>query len=1039
VFRAARVFAGVGLVVLLVATAGQVSAQPAAKKVLTFADENVWRSSSYPALSPDGTHIAYSVWPTEGDGESIIRNVASGKEFKFPRGGGAALVNPKFTPNGKAVLVPLTPTKAETEKAKADKVKIEEMPQTSLAVVDLVTGTVTDKFPQAGAFTVAGEGAGFVIYRKPTRVETGGEGKEGKGGTPIEPMGGKGGGKGGGGKGGGKGGGFVRKGDAPAGRTYGTDLHIRDLATKSERVIPDVSEFALTHDGKLLLYVISSRKEETNGVYAINPRSSSSVEILKAGPGRYSGLSSDEKQAKFAFLFDDSAVPDEKIAPPPRPAGTPLGTASSVPAAPASPPKYRVFVWDRSAKVTRPPMNTLPMGAAAGFASFVPLILAANAPTVPPADEVFGPATPGQRPGWTFNGGSLSFSSDGTKLFVNTAPKREPGPPAGPPSPTDFQLDLWHWKDERLQPMQKLQAAADQAKTFSAVVLLDSKQFRQLSDDAITVAHPPASTDWALGSDDRNYRGATGFGLPLSDYSVVNVRTGERKPLLPGFGGYSTPSPSLSPTGKHLLAFDGKDWFTVAVADGKRTNLTAKLKEKFFDEQDDHPGSPPPAGQPQWTADGKFILVNDRYDIWKLAADGSSAENLTKIGRAQQIRFTLLRLQVVDEFQPFHGVDLSRPQLLRAENLHTRDTGFYRLEPGVANPKLLIMGSRRYDPPTKAKDADVYMLTVQTFSNFPDYFVTTPDFHDLKRVTDINPKVKEYNWGKAELIHFSSTDGQPLSGVLVKPENFDPSKKYPMVIYIYERESDTLHNFRVPVVTRGQVINPTFYASNGYLVLMPDIAYKIGQPGQSAIRCVLPAIQAVVDKGYVDEKAIGINGQSWGGYQIAYMVTQTDRFKAAVAGAPVSNMVSAYDGIRWGSGLTRQFQYEWTQSRIGATLWEAPMKYLENSPVFMADRVKTPLLMIANDADDAVPWYQGIEYYLALRRLGKECYLLNYNGQPHNLANRAAARDFAVRMFQFFEHHLKDRPEPSWMAKGVPYLDREKDKEEIKKLLGGKP
>ncbi|HEV3439979.1 MAG TPA: prolyl oligopeptidase family serine peptidase, partial [Gemmata sp.] len=294
--------------------------------------------------------------------------------------------------------------------------------------------------------------------------------------------------------------------------------------------------------------------------------------------------------------------------------------------------------------------------------------------------------------------------------------------------------------------------------------------------------------------------------------------------------------------------------------------------------------------------------------------------------------------------------------------------------------------------------------------------------------------IRDYNWGKAELVNYKSSDGKPLSGVLVKPENFNPAKKYPMVVYIYERVSDTVHQFRVPSVVRGQVINPTFYASNGYLVLMPDIAYKVGFPGQSAIKCVLPAIQAVVDKGYVDEKAIGINGQSWGGYQIAYMVTQTDRFKAAVAGAPVSNMVSAYDGIRWGSGLTRQFQYEWTQSRIGATLWEAPMKFIENSPVFMADRVTTPLLMIANDQDDAVPWYQGIEYYLALRRLGKECYLLNYNGEPHNLAKRAAARDFAARMFQFFEHHLKGKPEPAWMAKGVPYLDRDKDKEELKKL-----
>jgi dipeptidyl aminopeptidase/acylaminoacyl peptidase len=259
-----------------------------------------------------------------------------------------------------------------------------------------------------------------------------------------------------------------------------------------------------------------------------------------------------------------------------------------------------------------------------------------------------------------------------------------------------------------------------------------------------------------------------------------------------------------------------------------------------------------------------------------------------------------------------------------------------------------------------------------------------------------------------------------------------------MVVYIYERLSESLHVFRTPVVSRGQTINPTFYASNGYLVLMPDIAYKVGAPGQSALKCVLPAIQAVVDKGCVDEKAIGINGQSWGGYQIAYMVTQTNRFRAAVAGAPVSNMVSAYDGIRWGSGLPRQFQYEHSQSRIGATPWQAPLKYVENSPIFAADRVQTPLLMIHNDQDDAVPWYQGIEYFLALRRLGKEVYMFNYNGQPHNLTNKNAARDFAMRMFQFFEHHLKGKPAPEWMVKGVPFIDREKEKEQIKKVLGGK-
>ena len=962
-------------------------------------------------MSPDGKYIAYAVWPVEGDGESIVRHIPSGKEFRFPRGSGAATTDPKFTADASHVLLPLTPTKADIEKAKAAKVKPEDLPQPTLAVVELATGNIADKFPQAGTFVVGGADAGLVIYRKPTKSEPG---KDDAKDTPTK--------------------GKLPGPLAPAStKTLGTDLIIRDIASKRERTISDVGEFNLTRDKKQLVYTVNSKREELNGVFVLNPAMRTIPESLKTAAGRYSGLTWDEKQTKLAFLYDDSGIPNPKLAPPPRP----VGSTPPVIATPMPPAKYRAFVWDRTAKPAPPTVRDFTVGASGGFAALIPAIIAAHPSTVVPADEVLGPTTPGIREGWTLSGGTLAFSPDGTKLFVNTAPKRDPVPPVGPPRPDDFQLDVWHWKDERLQPMQRLQAGADQVKTYSAIVDLRSKQFRQLSDETITVGQPQGDSDFALGSDNRRYRIGTGYGLPLSDYVAVDVRTGKQSPLLTAFGGYTTPPPSMSPTGEYVVAFDGKDWFTVSVADGKKHNLTANLKVKFIDAEDDHPGSPPPAGLAQWSDDGKFVLVNDGYDIWKIAADGSTSENLTRIGRAQQINFTLLRVPTQDTFEPYHGVELSKPQLLKAVNLQTRDTGFYRLEPGAA-PRLLIMGARAYGQPTKAKDADTFLFNVQSFSTYPDYYVTSSDFTELKRVTDINPRVKEFNWGKAEAVQYTSTDGVKLSGVLVKPENFDPSKKYPMVVYIYERLFDTMHNFRLPVVTRGQVINPTFYASNGYLVLMPDIAYKVGAPGQSAIKCVLPAIQAVVDKGYVDEKAIGINGQSWGGYQIAYMVTQTDRFKAAVAGAPVSNMVSAYGGIRWGTGLTRQFQYEHTQSRLGATLWEAPIKFIENSPVFMADRVKTPLLMIHNDQDDAVPWYQGIEYYLALRRLGKECYLLNYNGEPHNLVKRAAARDFAVRMFQFFEHRLKGKPEPAWMAKGVPFLDREKDKAEMKKLLQGK-
>ncbi len=1024
--RPARLLAGFGLYLLVLTTASSLSAQ-SAKKVLAFSDTDIWRTASAPVLSPDGAYVAYAVWPGEGDGESVVRHIATGKEFKFPRGGGLAAVAPKFTADGKYILLSLTPTKTQIDKSKADKTKTEEAPQSSLAIVDLATGQVTDQFPQGGPFSSGGEGQGFVVYRKPTRPEVGKDKDEEKT-APAGPMGGKG--------AGGKGKGQFPKGGggkaAGGGEVYGTDLHIRDLASKYERVIPDVSQFFLSKDGQALVYIVASRKTETNGVYTLNPRSGGSSAAIKSGPGKYSNLTWDEKQTKLAFLFDSSSIPKENLAPPPRPKGTPLSAVSTAPPASTGPPKWRAFVWDRNAKNSAAITFKLPISSKDGLAAILPAVVAVTTRSVAPADEVLGPTTPGQKDGWGLTSGSLSFSADGTKLFVNTAPVRPTAPATAVPGPDDYQLDIWHWQDARLQPMQKLQAASDQAKTYSAVVLLESKQFRQLSDETISVGQPLPGSDWAVGSDDRKYVFGTGYSLPLKDYSVVNVRTGNAKAILNGFGGYSIPTPSLSPTGKHMLGFDGKDWFTISISDGKKVNLTANLKEKFFDEEDDHPGSPRPVGSPQWTTDGKFVLVNDRYDLWKLAVDGSTAENLTKIGNAQQIHFSLLRVPTGEDQEPVRGVDLSKPHLLGAENLQTHDTGFYRLEPGAASPKLLIMGARRYGQPVRAKNADVYLVTVQTFHDYPDYFASNGDFHELKRVTDINPKIREYNWGKAELVHYKSADGKPLSGILIKPENFNPGKKYPMMVYIYERLSNNLHQFRIP--NAGTSINPTFYASNGYLVFMPDIAYKVGMPGQSALKCVLPAIQAVVDKGFVDEKGIGISGHSWGGYQIAYMVTQTDRFKAAVAGAPVSNMISAYDGIRWGTGLTRQFQYEWTQSRIGASLWEAPMKYIENSPIFMADRVNTPLLMLHNDQDDAVPWYQGIEYYLALRRLGKECYLLNYNGEPHGLVKRSASRDYTVRMFQFFEHHLKGKPAPEWMAKGVPYLDREKEKEEIKKL-----
>ncbi len=1005
--------------VLLLTTvlfAGLVSAEPAGprKRPLTHEDYDGWKSVQTATLSRDGRYLAYNLMPSDADGEFVVRNLSTGSEHRLPRGragvsgpgagqtrgaaaaeeseedqrrrpgaGGPMLpgaqgpgVSPlagaahQFTPDSKAIVFALIPTRAEIDKARADKKGADQMPRPVVAVMDLATGKITARIERASSFSVVGEGGGLLVYRRqakltdktePMKEEKPAEKKDDKTPAPTPP------------------------------RTYGTDLVLRNLADGSERTLEEVSEYSLTRDGKTLVFAVSSKKEETNGVSAVTELPGGEVTALYSGKGKYSRLTWDEKQSQLVFFSSKETTAGEK-------------------------PKSKLHHWDRHA-VTRP--------------------VAEGKETKPrpaPATDLLTLTPPGIRAGWTISErGTVSFSADGTRLYLSTAPeKEEKKEPAAPPSPARTSdekpvFELWHWKDELIQPMQKARGAAGANRSYRAVYHVKDKLFRHLSDENVEVV-PPSAGDWALGIDNRPYRKLTGYGPDLSDYELVNLRTGDRKPLLQA----SQWRPNLAPDGKHLVWFDGKHWCARAVA-GKPINLTEKLPVKFVVEDWDQPSEAPAYGFGGWTRDGKHVLLDDRYDVWKVAVDGSAARMLTAgFGRKTRTQLRPIR----EGFrglptppgteEPQHGTDLSKPLLLKAVNESTHDEGFYRLEPGAGEPTLLVMGARAYGTPVKARDSDTCLLTISTFHDYPDYFVTGADFREFKRVTNANPKKNEFLWGKAELVRYKNLDGVELSGMLIKPENFDPHRKYPMIVYVYERLSRNLHRFVAP--SAGTSINPTYYASNGYLVFMPDIVYTVGSPGQSALKCVLPGIEAVAGKGYVDEKAIGIQGHSWGGYQIAYLITQTTRFKAAAAGAPVSNMVSAYDGIRWGTGLPRQFQYERTQSRIGATLWQAPQKFIENSPIFMADRVQTPLLMLHNDQDDAVPWYQGIEYYLALRRLNKECYLFNYVGEPHGLRKKANQKDYTLRMQQFFDHHLKGAAKPEWMEKGIPYKPSESDR-----------
>ena len=364
---------------------------------------------------------------------------------------------------------------------------------------------------------------------------------------------------------------------------------------------------------------------------------------------------------------------------------------------------------------------------------------------------------------------------------------------------------------------------------------------------------------------------------------------------------------------------------------------------------------------------------------------------------------------------------------LTAFHLYTKASGVYRDRfDGNTAPERLVMDDVRFAAIRKAESADVILYERSTFEEFPDVWVADADFAGARKVTDANPQQDEYLWGTAELVEWTSTDGIPLQGILYKPEGFDASQEYPMMVYFYERNSDGLHSYTVPAAGSSS-INRSSYVSRGYLLFVPDIPYAIGYPGESALDAVVPGVLGLIAEGFVDRTKIGVQGHSWGGYQIAYMLTRTDLFAAAEAGAPVANMISAYGGIRWGTGMSRMFQYERTQSRIGGSLWEQPLRFIENSPIFTADKIKTPLLMMHNDQDTAVPWEQGIELFVALRRLGQPTWMLNYNGEPHGLRKSQNRKDWAIRMQQFFDHYLMDAPAPVWMEEGVPAVLKGKE------------
>jgi hypothetical protein len=976
------------LAALLTAVLVIVPAAQAQKKALTQADWDKWKAINAPALSNDGKWAAYTLIPQVGDGELVIRATSGTTEFHVPRGylgrpnnvpgglrgpaGGtgegdpvAATATPaQITSDSRFVVVSTQASQAEVERAGRGRGAAATNRQ-SLAIVSLPDGKVTT-IGGVRSFRLARANGTWLAY-VPEPDSTTPSDSAARGGAANAAGGG---GRGRGGRGGG---------GAPSNRRqFGSPLVLRNLATGAEERLTDVLAFAFDDSAKVLAYTVVSRDSTKDGAF-LRAMAGGTTTTLLAGRGDYKAPTFDRTGTQLVFLSDHDSFGHE------------------------TPARYTLYQASTKGGAAQAIVN--PSQVTTG------MHIADNGP--------------------------LAFTRSGTAITFNVAPPPIDSVPADSLVGKSV-FDLWHYKDPVLQPTQRINAQRDRNKSYQAIYFASTKKVVQLADDSIPTVSVSEDGKIAVANSRERYMIEQMWGDGGSDVYVIDPATNARHLIREKINGNA----QLSPDARFVIFYDKAHWYTYSTATNKLVDLTGGMKGVHFDnETDDHPNEAPAWGVAGWTKGDKSVLINDRFDIWEFDPTGAKPATVVtdSVGRKNSIQF---RVEIAGGGRGGRGggggrggaaaggddrgvIDPAEPLMLHAVNTETMASGFYRDQLGVKrDPEKIVMSDLAYGTPVKAANADEWMITKSTFTDFPNLWVG-PSLTNLTRISDANPQQKDYNWGSAELVRWRSADGVELKGILYKPENFDPNKKYPLIAYFYEILSNNLYSYVPP--TGRNVINPTHYVSNGYLVFEPDIVYETGFPGQSAVRSIVSGVEALERRGFVDEKHLGIQGQSWGGYQTAYTITQTHMFAAAMAGAPVVNMTSAYGGIRWGTGISREGQYEVGQSRIGKSLNEAPQLYIQNSPLFWLDRVTTPLFIMNNDADDAVPWYQGIEFFVNMRRLGKEVYFIDYNNDVHNPASRANQKDIAMRMQQFFDNKLKGAPAPDWMVKGIPYVAKGKD------------
>lgn len=757
----------------------------------------------------------------------------------------------------------------------------------------------------------------------------------------------------------------------------GTDLLLHELGTSTIVNIGNVADFAFDDSGDHLAWTIDARDRLGNGVHVRNLRTDL-TRVLESEAALYRRMQWADSGLALAVL---------------------RGTVDSA----GKDTSYAVLGFSN-------------LGATAPQRSII-----TNMDGLPTGHRIAATRTPS----WAGDHATLYFGIIDQVPAAAQRPSVNPvaGTPgamqqAAPPGGEDDlpTLVIWHGREPRLQSQQQVQETQDRNFSFLAAWRVRESRFVQLATDSLRDVTVAPGDRWAIGGDVRPYQLEANLeGVARRDVWAINIATGERHRVLEAQEWLVNGAPD----GSRWLYYRDGHYHSYDPATRTHRNLTASVPASFVNEDDDRNRDRPPVFPVGWARGSQSVLLSDGWDIWNVPVGAGQAVNLTGTGRRDGIRY---RQRLVWDPKE-RGVDLSRPQYYHAYGEWTKQEGLVRVDARRPGATRVLWDDARLQV-SRARDAEVFVWTRQTFVDFPDYWSAGPTFQGPVRLTTANPQQRDYAWSPgARLVNYVSDKGDSLQAALFLPAGYREGQSYPTVVYIYEKLSQSLHQYATPNETRA--LNPSVYTNRGYAVLMPDIVYQLNDPGMSAVWTVLPAVRAAVATGIVDRANVGLHGHSWGGYQTAFLITQTEMFKSAVAGAALTDMVSMYSSVYWNTGSANQPIFVSSQGRFRGNFQDNYDAYVRNSPNYHAGKVTTPLVLLHNEKDGAVDFNQGITFFNTLRQLGKDVVLLQYVGENHGLSQPRNQKDYAVRMGEFFDHYLQGAEAPDWWKDGVPRLKME--------------